>query len=449
MMSSEDEKIVRLWADKLKNGEVPPWKVEDEMSALHHIESPNQFKLAVLARQCYVEGETGESFHFISLPEKPYKCVYRCEKDDLEYELDARDTSTECLFCRGKLNPLGRYAPLVANYIGGVEAYYSFAGRIKVRGTSEKTFTNLLVYGTGQGPIGVTRGCHLINRFGGAQVTVADSGRAVRSLGFLFDSPQIRQQAIRAIEADWPNLQRQMEDRLGEFLGEVVSIGFDCAESSRGYLLFVEFVTEFENFRGHGDTSRVVGWAKDAIETLLSSHGVASKIDIVAQGHDGDLKPSPKNKRGRHSLAEVHVPQKDFEESFGLEVDRFLTSVEIDNIGAQKLGCQFYSGMGGEIIPAVYKATNVNPQSSLVTSFENITAEVKDGHLIFRVELPNVEVGVASNREGLIPPSGREALRVMGVRSAKDFAASLAAQVLAGEFNLALEIARGRLYKSQ
>jgi len=36
----------------------------------------------------------------------------------------------------------------------------------------------------------------------------------------------------------------------------------------------------------------------------------------------------------------------------------------------------------------------------------------------------------------------------MGIRNAREFAASLAAQVLAGEFNLALEISREKLYKA-
>ena len=37
---------------------------------------------------------------------------------------------------------------------------------------------------------------------------------------------------------------------------------------------------------------------------------------------------------------------------------------------------EFYSGMGGEIIPAVYKAAKVNPQSSLVSSFQNISVGI-------------------------------------------------------------------------
>jgi hydroxymethylglutaryl-CoA reductase len=104
--------------------------------------------------------------------------------------------------------------------------------------------------------------------------------------------------------------------------------------------------------------------------------------------------------------------------------------------------------MGGEILPAVYKATQVNPQSPLVSSFQTISAGVENGEVVYRVELPNVEVGVFSTREGIISPSAREALRIMGIQTAREFAASLVAQVLAGEFNLALEISREKLYSS-
>jgi hypothetical protein len=37
---------------------------------------------------------------------------------------------------------------------------------------------------------------------------------------------------------------------------------------------------------------------------------------------------------------------------------------------------------------------------------------------------------------------------MIGIQTARDFAACMAAQVLAGEFNLAVEIVRERLYDS-
>jgi hypothetical protein len=60
-----------------------------------------------------------------------------------------------------------------------------------------------------------------------------------------------------------------------------------------------------------------------------------------------------------------------------------------------------------------------------------------------------VEAGVWSSIEGGIPPAGREVLRVMGISNTKEFCANLSAQVMAGEFNLACEIVRGKLYTKQ
>jgi hypothetical protein len=189
-----------------------------------------------------------------------------------------------------------------------------------------------------------------------------------------------------------------------------------------------------------------VGFIKPEVEEKLSSQGVHYELSVIAQGHDGDLKPSPRNKRGRKAMAQVRIPISDFKGLLKVDPEKFLSFVEVDGVGSQRLGCPFYSGMGGEILPAVYKATKVNPHSPLVSCFQNIFAEKDQGDVIYRVELPNIEVGVLSSREGLIPPVGREAMRIMGIQTAKEFAASVAAQVLAGEFNLALEISSEKLY---
>ena len=195
--------VIEACIERLKQGSLPPWKVEEELVSGFGIDPPENFRVAALCRRGFLEEITGEGFHSIELPEKPFKLRWNCPKDDLVWELDALDEYNTCSLCGGRLDPLDGYGPLVSNYVGGQEIYFSYAGRIKVKG------------------------------------------------------------------------------------------------------------------------------------------------DVV-----------------------------------------------------------------------------------------------------YRVELPNVEVGIASTREGLISPVGREALRIMGVRTAKEFAASLAAQVLAGEFNLALEISREKLYSS-
>ena len=71
----------------------------------------------------------------------------------------------------------------------------------------------------------------------------------------------------------------------------------------------------------------------------------------------------------------------------------------------------------------------------MVSSFQKLYVETRGGEVIFGVELPNVEVGITSSPEGIISPMAREALKMTGIRSAKEYAAALAAVTLAGEFN--------------
>ncbi len=441
-----DDRNMQTCIEGLKNGKLAPWKVEDELEAVYSIEPPSNFRIAALCRQRFIEETTGQDFKYIFVPDQPYKLQFLCEKDDVIWQFDTRDENHSCSLCSTELKPLGQYAPLVVNYIGGSEDYFSYAGQILVKGDIEKKFTNLLVYGTGLGPIGVTRGTFLVNKFGGAEVEVADRGKAVRCLGFIFETEELRRKAKHVIEAFLPEATTVMQNKMSEFGGQISSVDFNQAETQRGYLLYVDFVADFLNFRGHGDISRAVGYIKKKVEEKLQTQEVGYKLSVIAQGHDGDLKPSSRNKRGRKASAQVRIPLSEFEAFLKVEPEKFLAFVEVDAVGARELGCPFYSGMGGEIIPAVYKATKVNPQSPLVSSFQNIYAGKEKGDVIYRIELPNIEVGVVSSREGLVSPLGREAMRIMGIQTAKEFAASVAAQVLAGEFNLALEISREKLY---
>jgi hydroxymethylglutaryl-CoA reductase len=444
----KEHRVIRECIKELKAGNLPPWKLENELLSKYGVNEPENFRTAAICRQRFIEEKTGEKFKYITISEKPFKINYLCRKDKFIWTLDARDSFLKCSLCGSKVESLGQYGPLVENYIGGSENYYSYAGRIKVKGDIEKEFTNLLVYGTGLGPIGVARGCFKINKLGGAIVRVAEYGRAARCNGYIFRSEKWRSQAIDLIKSILPQIKVEMNKKMAEFSGTASTVEFKRVESQGDFILYVDFTAGFKNFRGHGDISKAVGYAKNEIEIRLRKAGIEYELSVIAQGYDGDLKPSPQNKRGRYASAEIRVPGKEFKRLLKVDPQKFISFVKIDRIGAQELGCQFYSGMGGEIIPAIYRAVQVNPRSPLVSSFQNIYIETENNDVVYRVELPNIEVGIASSREGLIPPGGREALRIMGVNTAREFAAAVAAQVLAGEFNLALEISRGKLYSS-
>jgi hypothetical protein len=434
----------------LEQGLLPPWKVEAYLTEEQGLTPPEQFGIAAQARRRWIGGRAGVEFIHIPLPRDPYMVRYLCEHDRVAFELDAADTDMTCCLCGGALTPVGeygRYAPLVNNYVGGTEDYYSYAGSIRVTGDCDTEFRILLQYGTGLGPIGVCRGCYMINRFGGARVKVGERASACRCLGFVFRREEEREQALRTISGAMENVEGRLREVLDRWQGEPATVEFLRADDPHSFLLFVDFTADFIDYRGHGAISQAVGTVKGFVTDELRRHGIEPLLSAIAQGYDGDLKPSPRNKRGRYAVAEVRIPLSSFADSFGCDPERLISFVRLDAMGVEKMGWYHHTGMGGEIIAGMYKATKVNPHSPLVSSVERIYAEVRGGDLVYGVELPNVEAGVLSCSEGLIPPGGREALRIMGVRTAREFGACLAAQVLAGELNLSLEIARERLYR--
>jgi hypothetical protein len=366
--------------------------------------------------------------------------------------LEARDEDNICSYCGSILEPLKditeRFDSLVANYIGGREEYYSYAGKIRVYGDVNKTFTNILAYGTGAGPLGISAGCFRINKFGGAEIKVSNWAGAARNLAYVFESELEREKAITVVKEILPILKHEMEDTfLDEFSGKIYEIEFVRRQHHGQFYLYLCFFTRFEHARGHGDTSWAVGFARGRIDETFDKKGIKYTQSLVAMGFDGDLKPAPRNRRGRYVSAQVKLPIVAFEEISKTNIDALLSYIELERQAViLEQGMFVYSGMGGEIIPALYRATKVNPRPCNVSCTENLYVEVQGTDLIFGVELLNLEVGFASSREGPICPAAREVLKIMGIRSSKEFAAAAAAITLAGEFNFTLLHVRGEMY---
>ena len=449
------EELVAEIAGRIATGEVQAWKVEELLLGKYGISSPEQYHLAALSRRRLIEGLTGYKFNYIELSDKPYFMRWRCPKDNSIWHLEATDMDTVCSYCGSALEPHGtdadRFLPLAASYIGGREEYYTYAGQIKVFGDVNKTFTNLLAYGSGVGTLGINAGCFRINKFGGAEVKVAKWGVAARNLGYVFISEEEREKAVIKAKAILPTLRKAMEEKyLAEFCGEIHEVEFVRRQHHGQFYLNICFYTRFEHHRGHGDTSWAVGFAKGQMDAAFNANGINYTQSLVAMGFDGDLKPGSHNRRGRYASAQVRLPISAYEKMSKTSIDSLLSYMEIDRQGVlQEQGWFAYSGMGGEIIPALYRATKVNPRPYTVSCTENLYVELKGEDVVFGVELPNVEVGVASSREGPICPTAREDLKLIGIGTSKEFAAAAAAITLAGEFNFTLLHIRGEMYTSK
>ncbi len=450
-MKEISDLIAELGRDMVR-GDLPPWRAESALLG-RGLESPEHFFPAAVARRQYIEEISGEKFVHLQVLENPYIRPWQCPKDGIVFNLEAQEKDLTCTVCRSPLapynGPLAGYAPLVASYVVGLEDYISYCGQITVKGDMDKEFINLTAMGPGMSAIGLARGCFLVNRFGGAEVQVEPAAGTARCMGYVFANDDERRKAREIIETNLTRIVPIVDDRVAKVGAKVTQVEFDTHTLGPDYFLYVCFYADVPEYRGHGEISWSVGEARQATDSILQQAGVDFNLSVISQGYDGDYKPSPSNRRGRRVSAQVRIPVEHMEEFLGKPVDRFLAFIEMDRRGVEKLGWFFYTGMGAEIISGLYKATRVNPRMPLTSCLERIYAYVDRGDLVYGVELPTVEAGVWSSIEGGIPPTGREVMRIMGITNTREFCANLAAQVLAGEFNLACEIVRGKLYSKQ
>lgn len=447
-MNSED--ITKSIADMIHNGKIVPWKAEQAASEAG-VSVPENIAVAAKARRLFIEAKSGNQFCHIVLPEKPYQIAYRCPKDGTLWTLAADDTYLCCGLCGTSLDLVEekkRFSPLVNNYIGGVEDYYSYAGEVTVGGEVEKTFQNILCWGPGVGLLGISVGCFQLNKYGPIEIKVSDWAVAARNLAFVFDTEDEREKAKNLIKAKLPEIIPQItKAQLAEWDGEVFNVDFLYKQHHADRILHCCFYTRFKNHRGHGQTSHGAGMAKNLIDDLFKQHAVRCRLSVIGMGRDGDLKPSSRNRRGRYVSAQQRIPIKDYEKNIGRPVDDFLSYIELDRQGVlEEIGWPAYTGMGGEIIPAFYRTMKNNPRPYLVSCYQKLYAETRGGDVIFGVELPNVEVGITSSPEGIISPMAREALLLAGIHSAKEYAAAVAAITLAGEYNFSTLHIKEKLY---
>lgn len=435
----KQDDIVKKLRDMLLTGEVAPWKAED--SALEQgISSPQNIIVGTMARRAFVEEKCGYPFSHIVMPEKPYHIGYRCPADGTLWTLQAQDSYVRCGLCDSPLEAIEeseRYQRLVNNYIGGIEDYYSYAGEVQVAGDVNKTFQNILCWGPGVGHLGISVGCYKLNQYGPIEIKASSWATAARNLAFVFETEKEREKARRLIEQKLPEIIPAMTQfQLEAWQGEVVDVDFLYKQHHGDRILHCCFYTRFENHRGHGQTSHSVGLAKNMIDDYFKQAKIACRLSVVGMGRDGDLKPSPRNRRGRYVSAQQRIPVKEYEKTIGRPVEDLLAYIELDRQGVvDEIGWPAYTGMGGEIIPAFYRTMKNNPRPEMVSSYQKLYVETRGGDVIFGVELPNVEVGITSSPEGIISPMAREALKMTGIRSAKEYAAALAAVTLAGEYN--------------
>lgn len=444
------ENTIKKIAQMIHRGDIAPWKAE-QAAAEEGVPVPEYIAVAAKARRMFIEEKSGHTFCHIVLPENPYQIAYRCPNDGTQWSLAADDSYVNCGICGTPLEMLDeekRFSAFVNNYIGGVEDYYSYAGEVSVGGDVNKTFQNILCWGPGVGMLGISVGCFKLNKYGPIEIKASDWAVAARNLSFVFDTESEREKAKLLIKEKLPQIIPQITQRhLADWDGQVFDVDFLYKQHHGDRILHCCFYTRFSDHRGHGQTSHSAGMAKNMIDEFFRQENVQCRLSVIGMGRDGDLKPSPRNRRGRYVSAQQCIPIKDYEKTIGRPIDDLLSYFELDRQAVlEEIGWPAYTGMGGEIIPAFYRTMKNNPRPELVSCLQKLYVETRGGDVIFGVELPNVEVGITSSPEGIVSPMAREALKIAGIHSAKEFAAAAAAVTLGGEFNFTTLHVQERMY---
>ncbi len=239
------EEIVTKIKNMLLKGEIAPWKAE--AAALKEgISNPKNITTGVMARRAFIEEKSGCKFHHIVMPEKPYHVAYRCPNDATLWTLATDDTYIRCGICGTPLEMLDekeRHQPLVNNYIGGIEDYYSYAGEVTVGGGVNKTFQNILCWGPGIGHLGISVGCFKLNKYGPVDVRVSDWGLAARNLTFVFNTEDERESAKNLIKENLtPIIQEITRAQLSEWNGEIYDVDFLYKQHHGDFFCIAAFI---------------------------------------------------------------------------------------------------------------------------------------------------------------------------------------------------------------
>ena len=97
--SDEGKRAVNACVERLRGDQLAPWKVEEELESAYGIRPPENFELAALCRQGFLEERTAEKFCHIRIPDKPFKGRFLCPRDNLVWELDMRDEDRTSSLC--------------------------------------------------------------------------------------------------------------------------------------------------------------------------------------------------------------------------------------------------------------------------------------------------------------------------------------------------------------
>ena len=116
-------------------------------------------------------------------------------------------------------------------------------------------------------------------------------------------------------------------------------------------------------------------------------------------------------------------------------------------IGSAMSGALGFNAHYANVVAAIFAATGQDLAHVVEGSMGITDGEIeKNGDLYFSIYLPSIQIGTVGGGTHL--PTQQEALKILGVGDALEFAQIIGAGVLAGELSLIASLAEGTLVKA-
>lgn len=217
----------------------------------------------------------------------------------------------------------------------------------------------------------------------------------------------------------------------------------------------VNFVGKNLYCRMYFDSTDAMGmnmatFAADQVCQAIEKLTGATLISL-AGNYDTDKKPSWLNfinGRGKQVWAEITINEQIVKELLKTTPEKIVQIVHTkQHLGSIMSGSIGFNAHFANIIAAIFLATGQDPAHIVEGSIGITTAEVEpNGNLYFSVHLPALIIGTVGGGTSL--PSQKEALKILGIKDAVEFAKVIGAAVLAGELSLTASLAEGTLAKA-
>lgn len=323
------------------------------------------------------------------------------------------------------------------NSIGATTIPLGIAGPLRLAGRhAEGEYIVPLATTEGALVASVNRGCKAITLSGGAAVRSENAGVTRAPV---FEVPTLDQAFTLRLWLQEHFLQLQQE--AGETSSHIRLVRFDTKIIGRQVYV-----------RLHFDTGEAMGMnmatiAAEKIVSLVEREGKAVCI-ALSGNYCTDKKPSFINfvsGRGREGWAEIEIPQDVLKTVLKTTAEKiFAVWLDKSVLGSVASGSMGNNAHFANIVAAFYAATGQDLAHTVEGSMGMTSMKILPrGSLYFGVYLPAIMLGIVGGGTKL--KIKKEALSIMGVKSADALAEVLTGAVLAGELSLLASLAQGTL----